>query len=298
MTNETTSIKSASLAETSSTNSTKRKRTSEIKYYAVRVGHQPGIYHTWTDCLEQVKGFKKATCESGSKDGTPKLALTLLVKSFPTLIDAERFVAGENPSPSGSQGSSPPPKFYAVKSGRRPGIYTDWPSAQAQITGWQKPKHRCFSTRFEAQRFLNENEARVTENASESDANEETFGLHHTSDNRSGSNRHPLAQKMAKSDTNGADTAKSEQRDGDFEPGTGPLPPDAEDGFDPDIMLDPQTGKLVYKSWEQRQAMKLKPSSDYQTEPIRVHTDGSSLRNGRAGAYAGVGVYFGPGDKR
>ncbi|KAJ6782767.1 hypothetical protein PWT90_06015 [Aphanocladium album] len=31
---------------------------------------------------------------------------------------------------------------------------------------------------------------------------------------------------------------------------------------------------------------------------IRVYTDGSSLANGKAGARAGVGVYFGPGDER
>lgn len=35
----------------------------EPKFYAVRAGHNPGIYHTWSDCLEQVRGFKKALCE-------------------------------------------------------------------------------------------------------------------------------------------------------------------------------------------------------------------------------------------
>ena len=46
-----------------SSNGTKRKRENLPKFYAVRVGYQPGVYHTWADCLEQVKGFKKATCE-------------------------------------------------------------------------------------------------------------------------------------------------------------------------------------------------------------------------------------------
>jgi len=54
-------IKSESAATTSSMGS-KRKRGMEVKYYAVRVGHQPGIYHTWADCLAQVKGYKNATC--------------------------------------------------------------------------------------------------------------------------------------------------------------------------------------------------------------------------------------------
>lgn len=55
------SVKSASPAATTDSSGTKRKRMAE-KFYAVRVGYHPGVYHTWADCLEQVKGFKKATC--------------------------------------------------------------------------------------------------------------------------------------------------------------------------------------------------------------------------------------------
>lgn len=80
--------------------------------------------------------------------------------------------------------------------------------------------------------------------------------------------------------------------------GTGPFPPAAEDGFDPNIVLDPETSQVVYKTQTQKQATKLQaigPSSDHM---LRIHTDGSSLRNGQEGAFAGVGVYFGPSDNR
>ena len=40
----------------------KRKRQAEAKFYAVRSGHCPGIYHSWPECLAQVKGFKSAIC--------------------------------------------------------------------------------------------------------------------------------------------------------------------------------------------------------------------------------------------
>lgn len=43
---------------------TKRKRGSEMKFYAVRAGHVPAIYHSWTDCKEQITGFKGAICKS------------------------------------------------------------------------------------------------------------------------------------------------------------------------------------------------------------------------------------------
>jgi hypothetical protein len=45
---------------TSNTSSNKRKRSSP-KFYAVKVGRTPGIYHSWEDCKAQTDGIK-ATC--------------------------------------------------------------------------------------------------------------------------------------------------------------------------------------------------------------------------------------------
>ena len=221
---------------------------------------------------------------------------TTTVKSFPTLADAERFVAGENPIQGNNSGLSPSSKFYAVKNGRVPGIYTDWPSAQEQITGWQKPKHRCFMTRAEAQRFLDEDERRASDSpAVEIDGVSVPY---HTADVPTESEIQQPANKKAKKDAKGRKTPVPEYNENDYEPGTAPLPSDTEDGFDPNIILDAETGKIVYKTQEQRQATKPRPLGASQTEPIRIHTDGSSLGNGTAGAFAGVGVYFGPGDRR
>ena len=43
---------------------TKRKRSSEPKFYVVRTGFNPGIYNTWKECLKEVTGYKKAECKS------------------------------------------------------------------------------------------------------------------------------------------------------------------------------------------------------------------------------------------
>jgi ribonuclease HI len=296
---DTASIISGSLAETTASIGTKRKRGNEVKFYAVRVGHQPGVYHTWNDCLDQVKGFKKATCEFGSCFHRPRsLTPTFLVKSFSSLADAERFVAGENPAQGGSNASSPPAKFYAVKSGRVPGIYMDWPSAQEQITGWQKPKHRCFTTRFEAQRFLDEDKDRPTETLGTIDGDTNSPITLHAPGGLLKSDVPPPAHKKPKTITNVAKSTIPAINEAEFDPGTGPMPPDAEDGFDPSIILDPKTGTIVNKTQEQRQATKSKSFAGGPTDPIRIHTDGSSLGNGKAGAFAGVGVYFGPSDER
>lgn len=45
-------------------------------------------------------------------------------------------------------------KFYAVKVGREPGIYTEWPLAQAQIAGFPNACFKGFSTENEARAFL------------------------------------------------------------------------------------------------------------------------------------------------
>lgn len=40
----------------------KRKRPHETKFYAVREGRKAGVYGSWAECLEQVKGHKNALC--------------------------------------------------------------------------------------------------------------------------------------------------------------------------------------------------------------------------------------------
>ena len=110
-----------------------------------------------------------------------------------------------------------------------------------------------------------------------------------------------LPSKKLKKATNGTGKVRSvalEYNEEDYEPGTGPMPPGAEDGFDPNIILEPQSARVIYKSQEQRQMTKKMGVGSSQTDTLRIHTDGSSLGNGKAGAFAGIGVYFGPGDER
>lgn len=46
-------------------------------------------------------------------------------------------------------------KFYAVARGKKPGIYTDWDTAQNEaIIGVKAPKYKKFATRAEAENFI------------------------------------------------------------------------------------------------------------------------------------------------
>ncbi|KAL6236279.1 Caulimovirus viroplasmin-domain-containing protein [Aspergillus navahoensis] len=193
-------------------------------------------------------------------------------QGFQSLEEANAFLTGAKP-PS-SRGASPlsaePTRFYAIQRGHRPGVYTNWAHAQQQIKGFQKPRYKKFSTREEAEEFvkLGGGPARF---ATSTDT------------------KLPGAPGLMSD-------APKDQQGNPFEPGEGPLPPGAEDGFDPNVILDPQTGKVVYKTNEQKTATKTQPKGP--PGMLRIYTDGSSLGNGRVRAMAGVGVYFGPGDSR
>ena len=48
-------------------------------------------------------------------------------------------------------------KFYAVKKGLTPGIYTDWDSCKAQINGFPGAQYKGFATKAEAENYINGN---------------------------------------------------------------------------------------------------------------------------------------------
>ena len=160
----------------------------------------------------------------------------------------------------------------------------DWPSAQEQIRGVKNPRHKKFATRHEAEAFVN-------------------AGKNHT-DFQTMANLTPdeqirriIVQHSAPGlALNGVYAPRS--RDGfEYQPGDGPLPHGSEDGFDPNIRLT-DNGEIVSKGIEEK--FQTKMMSVQKTPPgmLKIYTDGSSLRNGQAGARAGVGVFFGPQDPK
>ncbi|KAG8626059.1 hypothetical protein KVT40_006460 [Elsinoe batatas] len=237
----------------------KRKRGTEPKFYAVYRGSKPGIYHDWNECRAQITGFKGA-----------------IFKSFPTHEEAAAFVANGMDAKTSSRG---PQKYYAVASGRVPGVYTTWDEASAQITGNVKPKYKAFPTRAEAEEFVRQGQGKSTNGES---APADGAG----------------AKGTPKKKKKGRESAGSGEETGGYGPGEGPLPADAEDFFDPSVKLDPKTGKVEFKTEKELRATKLQAKEMSDDGMLRIWTDGSSRGNGTEHAIAGVGVYFGPGDKR
>jgi ribonuclease HI len=202
------------------------------------------------------------------------------------LKEAEAFMEGAT-NPTAKSGKT---KYYGVAVGHVPGVYTDWKSVQAQIKSCKGADQKSFSTREEAEAYVNSN-GPISLRGDRSETSSLVTGKMDKMDKivepapkRQKKENAPPASLMA----NGSIK---------IEPGMGPLPPDAVDGFDRNIKLDPDSGNIREKTSDELNAVKTQPSGDF-SGPIVVYTDGSSLGNGKVGAVAGVGVYFGPNDPR
>ncbi|WPH04322.1 hypothetical protein R9X50_00721100 [Acrodontium crateriforme] len=118
---------------------TKRKRgtkTTQPKFYAVRAGFRPGIYHSWDECQTNIKGFPKA-----------------IFKSFTTLSEAQDFLQSR-PSASGAVAGKAT-KWYGVQNGKQPGVYRTWDEVQAQIEkGAKGVRQKSFATKQEAEQWV------------------------------------------------------------------------------------------------------------------------------------------------
>ncbi|KAF2016466.1 ribonuclease H-like protein [Aaosphaeria arxii CBS 175.79] len=260
-----------------STSSQKRKR-STVSYYVVKRGWKPDIYMNWSDVQEQIKGFPNS-----------------YQQRFDTLAEAEAFLASDG-VPKPKTPTDGQVRFYAVRGGPGQGIYTSWDEAKPHIHGQKGVKHHKFNTREEAESFVN-NEV-GTASASASNGPGSTTSIKGEFDSEPSLADVRNGSKIG----DGAKRKKTARGpiaiiNGTYEPGEGPLPPDAEDGFDRRLMLNPLTGQIEYKTEEQLNRTMRQPTGNF-TGPLVIYTDGSTLGNGRVGAVGGIGVYFGPQDPR
>jgi ribonuclease HI len=160
-----------------------------------------------------------------------------------------------------------------------PGVYTDWPTAQAQISGFRNPRHKKFSTRAEAEAFVAEGKRKSAYDVGTGISPEEE-----------------IRRLITKGSVPGllAKDPSSKEKSGQLSDlGTGPLPAGAEDGYDPNIKLDAD-GTIRERTVEEKITTKKIPRETSPPGMLKIYTDGSSLKNGQIGARAGVGVYFGP----
>jgi len=192
--------------------------------------------------------------------------------------------------------SGRPQKWYAVHSGLQPGVYTTWEECKEQITGAKKPVYRAFTSKEDAQDFVQHGSEPQTP-ATVDVGNGDIVIAPATTKRKMDDSKQkvPPAKKQKKS--TGYMVAEEEALDETLEPGSGPLPNGAEDGFDPRLMLAPDaadSGYISYKTPAQRESSKMQPVGVNLSACVDIYTDGCCKSNGVEGkAIAGWGVYFG-----
>lgn len=195
--------------------------------------------------------------------------------------------------------------------GVRPGVYTTWDEAKKQVTNTKGPVFKSFPTQAEAEAFVKDGppEKGKASKAITGSANEIVIPASVAKrrisevEGSASKTKTPAAKKQKRA---AIEDQADEEEDIDetaYPPGTGPLPFDAEDGFDPRVILTParEGGKdvIVYKDLSQRDAFKMQPVAVSMDTCIDIYTDGCCRNNGKQGkAIAGWGVFFGAYDDR
>ncbi|KAK6348048.1 hypothetical protein TWF718_005868 [Orbilia javanica] len=105
---------------------------SKEKTYAVANGRQTGLFESYKDQVHP------------STNRYP----SNIHQKFSSEEAAERALSRGRPS---NDDTGP---YYAVKSGRNPGIYPDWIAAAPQVLGHPNNEHRKFEDRSEAERYM------------------------------------------------------------------------------------------------------------------------------------------------
>ncbi|KAK7058666.1 hypothetical protein VNI00_002302 [Paramarasmius palmivorus] len=237
----------------------------KIRYYAVKIGRSPGIFFTWEDCKHQVQGY-----------------LGGRYKKFLDLKDAEAWLLGA-PSPTEPKSMELSESLHVRD--------VDVVANDTRSTDIQR-------SRKGKERAVDEPEATVE----------------HCGDSAPSDQSESLIQPVPSSSSK----SKGKQRAPDPEPWSPPPPtpppltphddfPEEEFFFSEDEEQNPLDDEEQYTDTEPEtppepiKSRKLKRNKDGSgsiREDIVVYCDGACPNNGKESAKAGIGVWWGPDDKR
>ncbi|KAH6670016.1 putative ribonuclease H [Halenospora varia] len=164
-------------------------------------------------------------------------------------------------------------KFYGVKAGKIPGVYQTWAECQDMITGFRGAVYKSFPTQSEASDFV---AGKVVAGSIKGDKYYGVAVGHKTGVFRDWGEVQELIQGV-KGPKYKKFATRAEAEEFVRSGGQIPKAPVREEG-------EPSAKKV--KTGKARSGV------------LKVWTDGSSRGNGRKGALAGVGVWFGAGDGR
>lgn len=187
-------------------------------------------------------------------------------------------------------------RFYAVRAGRMPGVYTTWAECQNMINGFQGAVYKAFPSREEATLFAagkNPNPG-STPDRFYAVAVGNTPGIYTEWTEAQAAYTGVKAPKYKKFDSKEAAEEWMESFDhGNSSIIHGGVKVDDEEDDEDEYGDQAPPSKKKMKS-----EIEVNIGGDGTAALEEIYTDGSTLANGQEGAVAGVGVYFGDGDPR
>ncbi|KAI1842747.1 hypothetical protein JX265_005073 [Neoarthrinium moseri] len=168
-------------------------------------------------------------------------------------------------------------KFYAVRAGKVPGVYKTWAECQEQISGFKGAQFKKFETQQDAEDFAAGKEPKP--NPADPKKPQKFYAV--AIGTKPGIYTDWTEAQKAYQGTKGPKYQSFKTREDAIE------------------FMRAHGGEAARKAIEAEVPVRpTKKSKTIEDGVLHIYTDGSSLSNGRAGAVAGVGVYFGPHDPR
>lgn len=201
--------------------------------------------------------------------------------------------------------------FYAVAKGRTAGIYMTWPDCESQVKGYPGARYKKFDNIVAAQDFItteggNKTSQKARPVPSRSSFNNTSTNLKRSFSTSSNSQNSGIPKKKMKSKRKSSESGNSESSD-DSDGLNTMLIKQMDDiekrlkGFEKGV------DKIIKSSKSNRKTILIEPQAErssnlnkdnFETDEdgfVKVYTDGACSSNGRNGAKAGLGVYWGDG---
>lgn len=185
-------------------------------------------------------------------------------------------------------------KWYGVRSGKCPGVYSTWKAAQEQVVGVQKPKVKAFATREEAEAFVASGPGIPSSplpDDKKTRASKETRSVKKdiaVSTATTTTKKKTTVAESVDTESLREDTASEGIVDDEYNSVESMIRQVEEE----QAAVDGEDGHRAKKPKSS------KPAAAKRTTILKIYTDGSTMGNGREDAIGGVGVWFGSNDVR
>lgn len=119
---------------------------SKKNFYAVKAGRKTGIFTKWSECLESVSGYPRAQYKGFSTKEDAEAYMNDLIIKEKTVADVVKSI---------HESEDDKVIYYAVKNGRKNGLYSTWEQCREQINGYSGAEYKKVQGKIAALKYIN-----------------------------------------------------------------------------------------------------------------------------------------------